>query len=71
MGWCSGSDIFDDLITCAQKYIPDNKKREEFYKEMIRSFEGHDWDCQDECIGTDDAFDAALKELHPTWFQGE
>ena len=67
MGWASGSSLFDYLIEVAQEFIPNDKKRKEFYKRMINAFEGEDWDTQSECIGQDDAFDEALVELHPDW----
>lgn len=67
MGWSSGTEIFSSVITAATKAIPDEEVRKEFYKEVIDAFEDADWDTQDECMGEDEAFDAAIKELHPGW----
>lgn len=67
MGWCSGSYIYDEVIKAAKVYIPDVNSRTEFHKWMIDAFENGDWDCQDDCRGEDEAFDAALDALHPEW----
>lgn len=71
MGWSSAGDIMDVIMKSSKKYIPDNKKRKEFYIKVIEVFEDHDWDTQDECMGVDKAFDLALKEIHPDWDRWE
>lgn len=67
MGWCSGSTLFGKIIEAAIEEIPDDENRKRFYLKAIEAFEDEDWDTHDECLGEDDAFDAALKELHPDW----
>lgn len=67
MGWASGSGLFTEIMKAARKAIPDRAKRSAFYLEIIGAFENEDWDTQDECRGSDKAFDDALKELHPEW----
>jgi hypothetical protein len=64
MGWASGSDLYDSVIKVLVRYVPDVDKRIQAHKELIRAFEGGDWDTQDECTGQDDAYDKALEELH-------
>ena len=71
MGWSSAGGIIDVIIKSSKKYIPDNKKRKEFYIKVIEAFEDHDWDTQDECMDVDKAFDLALKEIHPDWDRWE
>lgn len=63
MGWARGSDIFNDLIDAAKKYIPKENRRE-FYKKMINSFEDCDWDTQNECLGNDPIYDKLIKEMY-------
>ncbi len=71
MGWASGTELFEKIIDVAKEKIPDNDTRQAFYKEVILAFEDQDWDCQTECCGKDYAFDLALKELYPKWFEEE
>ena len=67
MGWGSGSDMMDDIIFDMKKKIKDKDIRKTIYKILIDAFENHDWDTQDDCLGSDKVFDDALKELHPDW----
>lgn len=68
MGWGSGSTLFSMVIDAVKPHVPDEAKRQEIYKPLIEAFESQDWDTQDECMGEDPAYDAALKELHPDWY---
>jgi hypothetical protein len=52
-----------------QKEIKDPKVRFRLYKGIILALEEQDWDTENECEGTDDAYDKALKELHPEWYE--
>ena len=56
-----------DVIKALVEECEDAVVRQRIYKKVIDAFEDHDWDCQDECIGDDLAFDKALKDLHPNW----
>lgn len=67
MGWCYGSEVMNRLIGAALKYIPDPEDRKGFYLVAIDALEDRDWDTQNECLGQDEAFDKALRELHPDW----
>lgn len=67
MGWASGSILFDKVIDAVEPHVP-AEKRKALYIELIGAFEDQDWDTQDECMGRDPEFDAALKELHPGWY---
>jgi len=70
MGWASASSIVQVIIEAVQKHVPDETARREIYKPIIEEFEAGDWDTQDECEGQDPAFDAALRDLHPRWYEG-
>ena len=65
MGWSRGTALMESVMTAAIKAIPADDTRKEFYKRVIDAFEDADWDNQEECMGRDDAFDDAMKELHP------
>ena len=68
MGFGSGSDIMEDVITGALKYFPDKPKiRRRLYHIVIRALDGHDWDTHCECLALDPEFDAALADIHPAY----
>lgn len=71
MGWASGSSLMSEIISAIQPHMPDEGARKEVYKVLINAFEDQDWDTQDECEGEDPAYDAALEELHPEWYEEE
>ena len=58
----------DGIIEAAQEHIPYDETRYLFYKDVIPVLEREDWDTPGECMGNDDAFDKAMRELHPNWF---
>jgi hypothetical protein len=64
MGWSSGSRLFGDIIDAVRPVVKDEAAREELYTKLIPAFEDQDWDTQDECLGMDPAYDAAIKKLH-------
>ncbi|QIN94665.1 hypothetical protein PP460_gp137 [Streptomyces phage Muntaha] len=47
MGWCSGTEFFDDGLSTFLKYVPEDKKFE-VVREWYDSFRFSDWDCQGE-----------------------
>lgn len=63
MGWSSGSELFDEVIKAVQPRVPDAATRKAIYLDLIPAFEDHDWDTEDECLGSDPMFDAAYREL--------
>ena len=69
MGWSSGTRLMSAVITATKKAIPDEEIRKAFYKEVIEAFEDADWDTQDECMGEDESYDVAVKEMHPDWLE--
>lgn len=69
MGWASGSSLFSEVISAIKPRISDVTLRKEIYKDLINAFENSDWDTQDECMGEDEAYDAALVEVHPGWYE--
>ncbi len=71
MGWASGSTVMSGIIDVIKKKVADDSMRKEIYSGVISVLEDKDWDTQDECIGEDAAYDAAIKEHHPSWFVDE
>lgn len=69
MGWASGSGLFGEIIDAVKPVVKAKKARVKLYKKLISAFEDHDWDSQQECEGEDPAYDQALRELHPDWFE--
>jgi hypothetical protein len=47
MGWCSGTEFFDDGLSTFLQYVPEEKKFE-VVREWYDSFAYSDWDCQGE-----------------------
>lgn len=68
MGWYSGSSILNDLIPVMKAEMPSDFSRQRVYTILINAFEQMDWDTQVENLGQDKAYDAALKAIHPEWF---
>lgn len=66
MGWSGGSTVMNDIIDTLRE-IKDQGLKQRLFKGIIEALEGSDWDTQDECLGQDPAFDAALAELYPDW----
>jgi hypothetical protein len=64
MGWAKGSGLFEKLIEVLFDKVDDPTAREEIYVEMIGAFEDLDCDTLEECLGEDEAFDAALRLVY-------
>ncbi len=69
MGWSSGTEVMETIISFACKHITDEAARMSFYMDMIAALEDQDWDCETECLKKDPAYDAALEEMYPGWFK--
>lgn len=69
MGWGGGSYQMSGIIAALNKEGVSYGQRERIYKEMIPILQEADWDTEMDCVGEDNAYDAALKELHPDWFE--
>lgn len=50
MGWCSGTDLFDDTVDLALQYssdlMMDDVKFKEFVKRLAELYYDKDWDCE-------------------------
>lgn len=65
MGWASGSDLMAEVIAILVDTVPQYEKRKVIYKRLINAFEYHDWDCQQDCLELDEAFDEVLNQMYP------
>ena len=45
MGWCSATQIFDDVVDAIVEYIPEDKIEEVMEQIAIPLWDG-DWDCE-------------------------
>lgn len=63
MGWASGSLLMEGIIRKLPVVVPDNGQRQRVYVVLIHEMRQEDWDTEDECVGVDPAFDAALRQL--------
>lgn len=67
MGWSSGTGVMDAIIKAVQPNVPDEAVRQAIYRPIIEALNEQDWDTQNECMGEDPAFDAALIEVDPMY----
>lgn len=61
MGWCSGTDVFDSIVSELLKKKPN---RLEIIKALIKALWYQDWDCElDSCYYDHPLVRKAFKEL--------
>lgn len=71
MGWAHGSDVMNAIIKQAQKHIPDDDARKDFYGPIYDVLCDMDWDTENESQGIDPVFDQVLVEKYPHIFGKE
>lgn len=71
MGWSRGTPVAIGIIESVKKHVKNYSKRVDIYVDVIETLEDNDWDTVSEAMGYDDAFDEAVKDLHPDWFEEE
>lgn len=68
MGWCSGTDIFDQMVSFVLSTTVSDEEKYNTIRTLARALEDSDWDCQSDSNYWDDPIvQRALKELHPDW----
>ena len=70
MGWGSGATLMSRVIKGLKDEGLKDHERERVYKVLIPAMQDLDWDTEMDCLEQDHAFDAALLELHPDFFEG-
>ncbi|MHA1961821.1 MAG: hypothetical protein ACW99U_16480 [Candidatus Thorarchaeota archaeon] len=68
MGWCSGTDLFDDIAGELFSLELDEEVTREKLRNIIIDFQNNDWDCEQESMYAGvPIFDNALKEADEYW----
>lgn len=68
MGWCSGTDVFDDIMRYVLSPDTDEIDKTKLVQVVIKALEDHDWDCHGDSIYRNDPLVMqVLRELHPDW----
>lgn len=67
MGWCSGTQVFDNVVAAL---VDKSVSKEECIKNLIGALEDMDWDCQqDSDYYEHPLVRKAFKAIHPDWFE--
>ena len=67
MGWCSATEIFDNVV---ESLLDPAKDKEQVIKDLVNALENGDWDCQQDSEYYDNPIvQKVFKELHPSWFE--
>jgi hypothetical protein len=69
MGWGRGSDLMEEIIPIVENLYVGSIGETEAFKQLIELFEDYDCDNLIELEGISEAFDDALKEVHPSWYE--
>ena len=59
------------IVGALQTKVENEDTRKEVYRIIIPEFGNADCDTLDECLGSDPAYDAVMKELNPEWFEND
>lgn len=65
MGWSNGSNLMSQVIDIIQSHTQPSKYTKNMYMCLIDAFEDFDADCLHECLGENEYFDKAYKEMYP------
>ncbi len=69
MGFCSGTQIFDDAMEEILKIELPEAKQILIVMALIDALDNHDWDChQDSAYYENPIVNRAIQNLHPDWF---
>ena len=70
MGWCSGTQVFDNVVEAILTDKSANQKK--LIKELIRALWELDWDCEQESEYWDNpVVKEVFMKLEPNWFKGD
>lgn len=56
MGWCSGTEIFDEIVVAVNDIGLSRPKQRVILEALRDVMENHDWDCQPDSEFYDDEF---------------
>ena len=63
MSWSEGSRLFTRVAEIIESVVTNQSDRKEIYEMLIETFQDHDCDTLDECMGIDPILDELLDEL--------
>lgn len=70
MGWCSATEIFDDVAAALLEKGKKAPTPEEVLGRLIDVLEDMDWDCQQDSAYYDHPLvQALMQKKHPRWFE--
>jgi len=69
MGWSGGSAVMNKIIDVLDGLKIKEDLKKDIFKAIIRALQWEDWDTEMDCVGRDEIFDKALRELEPEWFE--
>lgn len=68
MGWCSGTEIFDNVAKFVLSTDKPDQEKIEILRVLAEAMENQDWDCQDDSdYRTHPIIKQVFRELHPNW----
>lgn len=68
MGWCSGTRVFDAIVTSIVDNIADTGKQAKLITDLTEILEDMDWDCQyDSEYANHPIVKQVWHELYPDW----
>lgn len=68
MGWCSGTEIFDNVGRWVLNSRMTDEEKYGVMKVLAQALEGEDWDCeQDSMYWKHPIVQKIMKELNPDW----
>lgn len=70
MGWCSGTEIFDAVVSFVLKTDASDDEKSSLLKTLADALENHDWDCQQDSDHYEHPIvQRVMHELHPDWYE--
>ena len=69
MGWAGGSMVMIGVINSIKDRVKDKEIRKYIYTDVVNCLEDADWDCVEEALGYDEAFDEKFREWYPDYFE--
>lgn len=68
MGWCSGTEVFDDVVQELFTTEATEAVKQQIIVALIKGLERNDWDCHwDSQYALQPEVLAALRQVHPDW----
>lgn len=67
MGWCSGTEIFDNVVG---NLLDEKVSKEKIIEDLIDVLTDHDWDCEsDSEYFTHELVSKIFRKKYPHWYE--